>query len=301
MNIVPAVYTPWTSGTYDVAPGLKALGTDFGNGLADQRHFQIDNQFARYHVNKKWLANERPNQHVLRDRLDETAESVIAQAIAQILCVEHPDYFGLHGNTLTCHLTESRCALDSPFALNEIAFMMQEDLAILKREGDADWLAYLNVCAPSDWAPESKIGGSFFQTHLPIPGFERTNSVAPKMVDAMIQKGPFVRFVWAAVSDEELNHHPNAFSLAGTKVNPGREFSRGRFWIRTERQVTWGFPKLDAALFTIRVGFMPDHVILANPMLTATLRQALLGMSEPARKYKGISEEFDALVALLAV
>ncbi len=42
----PPVYFPLGRGVYELAAGLKPLGTDFGNGAMDGRVFQIDRRVA---------------------------------------------------------------------------------------------------------------------------------------------------------------------------------------------------------------------------------------------------------------
>ncbi len=297
--IVPPRYTPWANGAYEVSPGLKALTTDFGNGNMDHRHFQIDNDYARYVSNKQHLASKHSIQHVLRDRFDRATEARLADAIAQQLSTEYPTFFARSHSVLTCHLTGTQCDIREPRALDAIALMIQEDLAVVCRDQQNDWLAYLHVCSPSDWAPEAKIGGNFIATHAPVPGFERTNAVAARMVDSIINRGPLVRFVWSVVTDDRLNHHSEVPDGEDPARWHGRQFELGRFWVRVERQVTWGFPILDAALFTIRVSFVPDTDVLANSLLTDSLRTALLGMSAEARVYKGVNDQFHHLISLL--
>ena len=55
----PARYFPITRGLYEVAPGLKLLGTDFGNGAMDRRVFQIDADFPRFRQSKLACRQDR--------------------------------------------------------------------------------------------------------------------------------------------------------------------------------------------------------------------------------------------------
>ena len=54
-------------------------------------------------------------------------------------------------------------AYDSaPVNLDDMAMRLQEDFAVLQvNEQGGNRLAYLNVCMPSGWAPEDKIGKPF--------------------------------------------------------------------------------------------------------------------------------------------
>jgi hypothetical protein len=280
--IEPARYTPWAKGVYEVAPMLKPFGTDFGNGEADRRVFQIDRDSPRYFENKKNALRERPEKYVGQMDLKPEVERAAADFIAGRLKIEYPGLYDFSGASL-----------------NELALQIAEDFVVISTEGGRDWVSFIHVCGPSHWAAEQKVGRSFFEVHTPIPAFDRVNSVASEMVTAMVRKGPFVRFVWGVESDDRLNHHPETPEGWKPEEWNGRIFSRGRFWVRTERQVIWGFPEVDAAIFTVRVGFVTDEAVLASPALRESLVAALNSMSPAARAYKGLDAEWDALMSLL--
>ena len=302
-----ARYTPWTKGVYEVAPELRPFGTDFGNGEADRRLFQIDEEFERYQHNKRHALRERRGKYVRAWRLSHEVEAAVIDLIVSRLILEYPESFsgGWEGDTRVLESDGRRWVLpatgpetDSP-ALDLLARLVPEDLAVVRTLDHEDWVAYLHLCSPSHWAAEEKIGRSFFSVHEPIPGFERVNAAAPGILDAMVNKGPFVRFVWGVESDDRLNHHPVPPPGHDPAEWDGRDFSHGRFWVRTERQVIWGLPAVGAALFTIRVGFVPDHLILADEDLRSSLRQAIEGMSDPALQYKGIDRGKQKLLDLM--
>ena len=279
----PALYTPWTKGVYDVAPGLRVLGSDFGNGELDQVLFQFDSSFLKYRENKLRCRAERVDKYCLRQELRPEVEAAAADLICQRLLVEHPSLFEERSDGLYSELTGEIVRSD----LDALALQIPEDLAIVQLTDHGDRIAYLNLCSPSHWAGESKIGRSFFETHLPIPGFERVNAVAPAMVDSMVRKGPFVRFVWGLESDDRLNHHPEPPLGEEPLLWNGRQFERG-WWVRTERQVVWGLPSVNAALFVIRVGFVASAVVLNSEGLLNSLVSAVRSMSPEARNYKGV-------------
>jgi len=303
----PARYTPWTRGVYEVAPGLKPFGTDFGNGAADQRVFQIDSDFDAYAESKRRALRERRGKYVRALRLAKETEWAAIDLITNRLCTEYPERYRreVGVGTLSLFDEETRYDLGAPGRQNRsdgldfLCRLVQEDVAIVSTLEDADWVAYLHLCSPSHWAAEDKIGHSFFDVHTPIPAFEKVNAVARGMVDAMINKGPFVRFVWGVESDDRLNHHPEPPPGVDPEEWNGRLFDQGRFWVRTERQVTWGMPEVGSALFTIRVAYVPDHEVLADEKLLASLRQALASMSPAAREYKGLAKNWDRLMRML--
>ena len=271
----PIRYTPWLKGQYDVAPNLKPLG--------DKKAFEFDTLWPRIRENK-----ERPVAgRVLRSELDDaTAEATVA-TLASRLVTEWPELFAI-GSDLECRLTHERVPLTAA-GLDLLAMNLPCDLAIVKQSEGRDWTAYLHVSQPSHWRPEEKIGLPFVETHAPIPHFEKVNEVASKLVEAMISRGPWVRFVWGFETDMELDHHPDRA--------PGRSFDSKPFVVRTERQVLLPLPEHSASIFLIGVGFVERETILADESLWSPLRSALVGMSPQARKYKGVAAEFDGLLA----
>jgi hypothetical protein len=304
---LPARYTPWIKGVYEVAPALRPFGTDFGNRDLDQKVFQLDSELEKYLQNKRAALRERRGKYVRGWRLSREVERAVIEFVVTRLAAEYPDRFAAdwEGDARVLESDGRRWVLpatgpetDSP-ALDLLARLVPEDMAVVRTADNADWIAYLHLCSPSHWAAEEKIGRSFFDTHTPIPGFERVNAVSAGLVDAMVNKGPFVRFVWGVESDDRLNHHPEPPSGQDPAEWDGRDFSGGRFWVRTERQVLWGLPEVGAALFTIRVGYIPDTVVLASEALKTSLAEAVRSMSPEALAYKGLARGREALLNLL--
>jgi hypothetical protein len=205
-----------------------------------------------------------------------------------------------------------------PFAcaLDALISQIPEDLAIVVRDptvpsdrgaiSGRDRLAFLHVCSPSHWAPEEKAGLDFRALHAPVPGFERLARAAGPLVEAMIQKGPFVRFVWSFVTDRRLNHHPEPppnwelSAWRGRAFDASKPESEAPFYLRIERQVTWGLPAAGAALFFIRVSFIDGRALRADPERRARLLSALHSMTPESRVYKGVSGCFEELINWLS-
>lgn len=311
----PARYFPLEKGIYEVAPGLKTLGTDFGNGPAEARVFQLDREFARYRDNKDKCRKERLSKYFQLKLFEPEVERRVVSFIAKQLPIEHPELFRLEalsqgGHRLEALHTRESLLFDREWnwaggpeyshSLDALASQIQEDLAVVSRKGQEDWLSCLHLCSPSHWAAEDKIGLGFFSVHAPIPGIERLNRAAASWVDAMIHKGPYVRFVWGFATDQRLNHHPIPAPGHDPALWKGRAFDLSRagspFHLRVERQTLRGFPDVEAALFTIRVSFIDGEEIRRNPTERALLRSALLSMTPESLEYKGLSQDRDAVI-----
>ena len=278
----PRLHAPWLKGAYDVAPNLKPLGSE--------RAIEFDALWPRLRANKVLGIPGR----VLRAELDDAVASAVVRELATRAAREWPEYFDL-GEALECRLTGDVVPLDAG-GLDAMAMNLPCDLVIVRREGARDWSAYLHVCAPSHWRPEEKIGLPFVATHATIPHFEKVNAAAPKLVEAMVARGPWVRFVWGLETDTELDHHPDR---APTRGDGGRAFATKPFVVRVERQVLIPLPKHGASIFLIGVAFVDKATVLGDEGLWRPLRQALEGMSPQAKAYKGVADEFEGLLRQL--
>ncbi len=301
----PAQYFPLERPLYEVAPGLRPFGQDLGNGPLDEKIFQIDAHYFSALQNKADCRAERISKYCVTDpAFTPELEQRIVQWITRRLVAESPELFSLneaadHRLSLENRLTGAKIQLFphedayvSPW--DAISSQVQEDLAVQIRGSgpDQDRLVALHLCSPSHWAAEDKIGLNFRAIHAPIPGVEKMNRSAPQLVQAMVDKGPYVRFVWGFATDHRLNHHP----IAPPGVDPvqwhGRAYAADRpenpFSLRVERQVIWGLPELNASLFVIRVSFIEGSVIRSKPEWCNLLIGALKSMSSESRVYKGL-------------
>jgi hypothetical protein len=177
---------------------------------------------------------------------------------------------------------------------------VQEDLALVCRRPDGtDWLAAVHLCSPNHWAAGEKVGRTFAQVHAPVAGMAPFNQRSADLVKAMIERGPYVRFAWGLGTDARLNHHPEPPPGIPPEDWQGRRFDPGhpRLFVRLERQVLWGFPQQEAALFTIR-SYFRDCAQL-TPEERGQLRLALLSMTPETLAYKGLTANRDPVLAWL--
>lgn len=257
----PARYFPVAPRAYRMEAGLSRLGTDFGNGAVDALFFQVDRERQRYLAAKRAVGTARHGM-VERGADDRDLHAAVREWMRETLAVEHPEIDPGGGDYAA------------------LAARLQEDFALLHQSasGGSEMLA-LYVSLPSGWRPERVLGASFEQVHGPVPDFAESAPAVDSMVRAMVERGPYVRFVWTVSADDLLDHHPDA---------PGRvawpDTSAG--WLRVERQVTVPFARWNAALFLIRVYLYPFAAL--NVAQCADLTTALELMPGAVRRYKGL-------------
>lgn len=187
-----------------------------------------------------------------------------------------------------CDLIERRYpqSLRGPRDFESMVAQIQEDVLVIRTDADRDWVCAAHVCMPSSWNPANVIGNSFETVHQPVPGMDLTHS--RRIVEAMIHHGPFERFQWGVFFEDRLDYHPQHGPRKS--FDPQRPFVQ----VKVERQVTVGFPDLGAAAFILR-----QHVIPEYDLDRAALANAVEGMTDAQRSYKGITQSADGLIRYL--
>ncbi|MES3037178.1 MAG: heme-dependent oxidative N-demethylase subunit alpha family protein [Bdellovibrionota bacterium] len=316
------LYFPLEKGVYEVGPGLRPLGFDLGAGEFDQRIFQIAADYNKFRENKLNCYRENLEKYRPAVLPESEFKAHLTEFFKSRLLKEYPPLFKAfenenapgafaHSGDSFSKLSEwkkgSISALGLPLdrmeELDFLSLQFPEDWAITDLTDDGkDHLSYLNVCSPSHWAPGDKLHQSFLQVHHVVPGSEKLVAASRALVEAMINKGPYVRFVWSFVTDKNLNHHPSPAPGVDPATWKGRSWNATQsppFHLRVERQTTWGFPKFNKALFTIRVGFIDGKDILASAEKRRQLLSTLMSMTPASRTYKGVDVCFDDLTAIL--
>jgi len=276
----PPFYFPLRHGRYEVAPGLTRFGKDLGGGDADTHVFQIDRTFDRFRAAKLASRDERFDKYVCTSSLSDLVASDVASFITSRLATDHASH-------VQPDMTRPVAALDA------LACQVQEDLAIVSVTPEKHWISYLHVCLPNGWAPEEKIGRSFAAIHEPVAGMAEMNRREDEFAQIMVRATDgLVRFAWGVTFDDELNHHPDRPKTPFDPTDP-------RAFLRVERQTIWGFPRVGAALFTIRTYPYDCDALRRDPATRDPLVAALRTMPQASAEYKGIAPYRDDLLRWL--
>lgn len=252
-------------------PGLFRFGTDFGNGAFDQQFFPRDATLARGVQEKRRVLSQHPERTSLAAETD--AELAALEAARQFVVRTaksegYPDW--------------------SSLSLKQLAPELAEDFAVLTR---ADRAVLVHVCFPSGWRPDAVLGQSFAGIHQHVPAFRAVADKAPSLVEAMLKRGPYVRFVWTITADDELDHHPEQGRRAPWTEHTPRGF------LRVERQTTVPLADGAASLFLIRTYLYGFDALSAAER--ATLASALEQMPQEIAAYKRLTTAVPRALELL--
>lgn len=274
----PARYVPVRPGPLKMQAGLRKFPEDFGNGPADTRMFQRDQEFEAYVAAKQTPA--RVGGRAPRDRAWVTDAPGDAEILRHVLA---------WSDARARHDVEGYRAVPSPdpsapsiaAAWDRFAMQVQEDVAIIRMHDDGTHrLIGAHVCFPSGWRPERLVGASFDEIHRPVPEFADDPRASTSMTRSMVERGPYVRFVWTVSADDVLDHHPED----GVRA-PLEEATR--LWLRVERQITVPFAEVGGSLFVIRTFRYPVESLTASQR--ADLTDAVRSMPEAIAAYKGLA------------
>jgi hypothetical protein len=246
---------PFESGAYSVAPGLRRLTPPA------IRADHLD----RYRREKRAAAAKRPV--CLSHDLPPATREAALDTLLGLLTSEHPSVF----------------PAPLPRSLEELPFLMAEDVAIVQTAGEREWLAFGHICLPSSWRLEDKIGRPYLEVHRPVPGFPQQGAAA--LVRSLVHKGPYERFAWGVTNHDVLDQEAGVHA----DVTPSPLF------VRVERQTLHPLPACGAWLFLIHPENTPVAALTAAQR--AALASALESMTPEQAAYKGLASTRAAVVA----
>jgi hypothetical protein len=274
----PPRYFPVGEAPLRMGPSLARFGTDFGQGAFDQLYFQVDERYDEYRARK---AAASPSVRFFSgdDALAQEARLEALSWMRRTWAREHPDL----------RLPDE--SLPVADAFGDLAGRIQEDFALLGAGSDGRGRTLLvDVCFPSGWRPERLAEADFSAIHGPVPGFPENDRAARAMVRAMVERGPYVRFVWTVSPVADLDQHPDRLDRSAAWA------TTSELWLRVERQVTVSLPRTRSGLFLIRVHMTP--LSSYGRAERDRLRHALDVMPEDVRRYKGLPTPEDFAKAL---
>ncbi|MFT4153430.1 heme-dependent oxidative N-demethylase family protein [Parafilimonas sp.] len=273
----------------------------------------MDQDYDAYLGNKKNCRNENMHKYCCQHNLNPSTIKQVTAYIASQLQKEYPSLFEFEdsgGNCFFCNVRTHEAIAWNKNTMqlynnnyislfDALCSQAQEDFAICQLENNKDWLAAIHVCSPNHWSPQQKTGKPFDAVHAPVAGMQKTFGHYFKMLQSIVQKGPFTRFAWGIATDNRLNHHPEPPPSINKTAWEGRQINdAARLFIRTERQNMIGFPEVNAFLFTIRTYFYEADDL--NDYEKKQLWLAVQSMPPESLAYKGLTNAKGCLAKKLS-
>jgi hypothetical protein len=186
-----------------------------------------------------------------------------------------------------------------------LSLSIQADQAIMRHtesEPNTDVAESLFVALPTHWNPAEKLGQSLSTIHQPIGDGERLVRSSPRLIDAMINKGPFFRYNWSLANLPALcqNHvliDGHALKRNHLSEAPDPQSLLEMLYFRVERQTFLHYPTLKRGVFFIQIYQRPLITALKSPEHVQTLHDAVTSMTEPQLEYRAMEVMRDKLLA----
>ena len=308
---------------YSIRADMHKFGTQH-YGATQTKHTQLDTDYPEYiHEKLELLLGAPAECRVLACGADVAGLTAALWAFAEVVAAEQPAFvcldarglvlrllgitlndrfelgaceavFGELGARVRAYLEQQQGVLR---LIDALAFAMQEDYVIM-HQPDGQTPAYaelLQVCFPSYWSPKGRAGETFAEIHRPVANSDALVAASANVMKAMLNKGPFVRFVWSLSADNRLTQNPALHTPA-----PKTRVPCDALFFRVERQTTLALPSFKRAVFTIRIYRAPLALMLqAGTTRAALLARAVRSMNAELLRYKGLHDIKDDLLTYL--
>jgi Protein of unknown function (DUF3445) len=247
-----------------------------------------DDLFTSYQMRKLALLEQRSDSLLLPDN---PLAADIWREIWQGLGLNKAAWIQALGLAPQFDASGAGAVLDQLAWAQQLTLAMQEDWVLISPQGRFE---AGSVCFPSGWAPAEKFNLSLAEIHRPVADGEALRKASDALTRAMLQKGPFQRFVWTLTRNSSLSrhpHHPEDLAAQNDRA----------LYFRYERQSTLALPGSGRALFLIRVYVVALEKVLTGDLKSQrllTLQASLSSMSEAVIAYKGLGEIREQVLAM---
>ncbi|MGZ3457443.1 MAG: heme-dependent oxidative N-demethylase family protein [Archangium sp.] len=299
-------YFPFDQDRYAMTLGVRALRPDEPLIEVDEAHYP-----AELALKASMLA-ARPHARFQAAPGTEPLQWETLTVLLPVMARQHPRHFTLETrDERWCwrnHLlgTETRFtpgeAESLPLApLDWLGRQVQEDLLLMDGTREGLPMVAGQLCFPSMWCLEEKLGRSMLDIHAPVPRFGAQLGAATLRLMAGLKAGRSVtRVNWAITVTDRLDLEPWSFPewrhlFEGITASNAGE----RCFLRLERQTLSLMPHTGAILFTIHTYRAPLAAEVEDPARRRRLANVLRTVPPDTGTYKRLTPLLEPLLAWL--
>ncbi|MEO0327018.1 MAG: DUF3445 domain-containing protein [Pseudomonadota bacterium] len=286
-------HTPYDGSSVPFAIGLQPFD------LEDW--VEVDENLQRYISEKHRLLREIPQQVFVAENASERVQQETLDLFVDHLLQRYPDTYSREKNSIVIKDVDDPVNLDdlSMPPLLSAAFLVQEDLVIMRKSEQGWRLVSASVCFPSSWNLREKFGKPMHEIHKPVPGYQegtRNAAMIERIFDNLLVDQPVERFNWSIYNDANLYHDDRA----------GEHFPDNHnaldYFLRVERQTLRKLPESGDILFTIRIHIDPFELLSRRKNrreLAAQFIETLETSTSDQLFYKGLHTHREKLISEL--
>lgn len=204
-------------------------------------------------VDEAYAAQMQHRQYLLKSRecdvlwLDPSAQQAAEEVLAQALTVLPLLGFAVESESVMCP-DGRRVPLDIAKPLHTLGQLVQEDICIMRKQGDAHLLVGAVLCFPASWRLAEKVGKPLIGIHAPVEEYDDLLAKrVQRLFDAVRIGRPLWRFNKLWYDDAEL-FQPRSAETATRRILPDQDAAP---FIRSERQCLVRMPLSDVVVFSI--------------------------------------------------
>jgi hypothetical protein len=286
-------YLPFPEGPFRLAMGL--LNLDLAEWI------EIDANFVAELRLKRELLGARQEACFLALPGSEPGGAETLALLAEHLPARFPETYRRDGDRLRILPLDESWDLRRTdlHPLDLAARLVQEDLCLMRAEGDAYVLATLSVCFPSRWRIAEKLGKKLTAIHTPVAFYEeKLARPVDRFFSLLKEDKPVQRLNWNLLDDPALfqpgGHNRKERDPGITDENAGE-----RLFIRVERQTLRRLPRTGDVLFGIRTYVRPLATIADRPEECRRLAAAIRALPDATFRYKSLPVFADAALGWL--
>lgn len=219
------------------APGLPGMAPC---GVDDW--LRIDEAYPAQMAYRAALLAQRPAD-VLYEPI--AAQAPMRELLEAALEIMPGMGFDVAGGVVTCP-DGRRVAVDYDAPLRTLGHLVQEDLCILEKRGDAHVLTAAVLCFPANWRLAEKVGRPLIGIHAPVAEYDANIAGrVQRLFDGVRAGRPLWRFNKLRYADPDL-HQPCRRVVGADEP-----------FIRSERQCILRLPRSNAVVFSIHTYVVP--------------------------------------------
>ncbi|NTX10951.1 DUF3445 domain-containing protein [Myxococcus sp. CA051A] len=300
-------YFPFEQDTYATALGVRAL-------RAGETLIEIDApHYAAELALKASLLREDFRARFQALPGTEPLQWEVLRLLLTRMADESPAHFTrLEGEGGRWHWRNALLGTDSRFVpgdaeslplapLDWVGRQVQEDLLVLDGAREGFPLVAGQLCFPSGWCLDQKLGRPLLEVHAPVPRFaEQVGAATLRLMEGLKPGRTVTRCNWALTVTDRLCMEPRARAewlhlFDGlTPQNAGE-----RCFLRLERQTLSRLPESGAVLFTIHTYLAPVAGEVPTPERRRRLAQVLRTVPDDMSGYKRLGPLREPLLAYL--
>lgn len=299
-------YFPFDQDRFAMALGVRALRPEEPLIQVDEAHY-----LAELRLKAALLEEARHTRFLALPGTEPQQWETLTQVLP-LMAEQHPRHFSLEREGAWWSWENRLAGTRARFVPGEegglpqapldwLGRQVQEDLLVMDGTREGLPLVAGQLCFPSGWCLEEKMGRAVLDIHGPVPHFgEALGGSTVKLMKGLKPGRPVTRVNWAFTVTDQLDLAP--WTRPGwqhqlreiTPANAGE-----RCYLRLERQTLSLMPRTGAILFTIHTYRSPVAREVEEPERRQRLTAVLRTMPADTGRYKGIAPYLPALLAWL--